>query len=67
MHSPGIEPGTSAWKADILPLNYECFDTLDVDSDETLGHYLNKGTGIMKYLACKPAQANMEHAHYDTL
>jgi hypothetical protein len=24
MHSPGIEPGTSAWKADILPLNYEC-------------------------------------------
>ena len=24
LHSPGIEPGTSAWKADILPLNYEC-------------------------------------------
>jgi hypothetical protein len=21
LHSPGIEPGTSAWKADILPLN----------------------------------------------
>jgi hypothetical protein len=20
---PGIEPGTSAWKADILPLNYK--------------------------------------------
>ena len=28
MHSPGIEPGTSAWKADILPLNYECFDAV---------------------------------------
>jgi hypothetical protein len=28
MHSPGIEPGTSAWKADILPLNYECCDIL---------------------------------------
>jgi hypothetical protein len=33
MHSPGIEPGTSAWKADILPLNYECFETLTFASD----------------------------------
>jgi hypothetical protein len=23
MRLPGIEPGTSAWKADILPLNYK--------------------------------------------
>ena len=24
MHSPGVEPGLSAWKADIIPLDQEC-------------------------------------------
>jgi hypothetical protein len=37
MHSPGIEPGTSAWKADILPLNYECFKALAAGKDTS--HY----------------------------
>jgi hypothetical protein len=32
MHSPGIEPGTSAWKADILPLNYECFKAISINT-----------------------------------
>ena len=24
MHSPGIEPGSPAWQADIMPLDHEC-------------------------------------------
>ena len=24
MHSPGIEPGSPAWQADIIPLDHEC-------------------------------------------
>jgi hypothetical protein len=31
LHSPGIEPGTSAWKADILPLNYECVRPISLE------------------------------------
>jgi hypothetical protein len=26
LHPAGIEPTTLAWKANILPLNYGCFD-----------------------------------------
>ena len=26
MHRPGIEPGSTAWKAIILPLNHRCLD-----------------------------------------
>ena len=28
MHRPGIEPGSTAWKAIILPLNHRCLSTL---------------------------------------
>jgi hypothetical protein len=24
VHSPGIEPGSPAWQADIMPLDHEC-------------------------------------------
>ncbi|PRP83432.1 hypothetical protein PROFUN_09205 [Planoprotostelium fungivorum] len=35
VHPPGIEPGSPAWKADIIPLDHECllfsgiYDTMD--------------------------------------
>ena len=25
MHLPGIEPGSDAWKASIMPLDHKCF------------------------------------------
>ncbi len=28
MHLPGIEPGSPAWKASIMPLDHKCFDLL---------------------------------------
>lgn len=28
MHQPGIEPGSTAWKAIILPLNHRCLPIL---------------------------------------
>ena len=32
MHSPGVEPGLSAWKADIIPLDQECQLKIDLSS-----------------------------------
>jgi hypothetical protein len=28
MHPPGLEPGSQAWKASIIPLDQGCFDIL---------------------------------------
>ncbi len=32
MHLPGIEPGSPAWKASIMPLDHKCFFLLNEES-----------------------------------
>lgn len=45
LHQPGIEPGASAWQAEILPLNhwYSLADTRDITDNHrahTLANYI---------------------------
>ncbi len=41
MHRPGIEPGSTAWKAIILPLNHRCLsDTSKANSHKSTTSYI---------------------------